>query len=270
MKSNQQSNSEKEIQEKEKEADRLRTIVNSLRTDVDALIISEHELENLKRKVKEAEGKLNSQAHVPHDETKLSLMEAEVNGLESERQKKRETVKRLHAKIEKFVLIQQRAKDLGELQQSIDRKLEVERVKIVAVLKAMPALTDLGNCISRSVDQCSKKEQECSKNLQELKGRVVASSVQLARMQSELDEVDKNLKAEQKVMNLYQSKQIVKEVRGNKLSWKSAIENLDKELKEEIRLNLASENMADLFENYCKTAESKKGCPLCERPFQTV
>jgi hypothetical protein len=234
------------------------------------LIVNDADLEKLKGKVKEFEGKLNSQAELGEDECKLNEMEARVCAMESDRQKKREAVKRLHAKFEKIVLIEQRAKDLCDLQQNIDEKAAVEKAKIVAALKVMPPLPDLGQRVVDHVDRCVRSEQEYAKEFQAVQGRLIPAGLNRDRILAELAEVDNSLKSEKRLMSTYESTEIVKDVVAKKMTWQSAIENLDKELNAEIKLNLASESMGELFDSYCKAAESKKGCPLCERAFQKV
>ena len=269
-KSSQQSSAEKDIRNKEAEADQLLSLLSSLRTEMQKLNVTDADLESLKSKVEEAERNLNSQVDTAHDESKLSFLENDVKEMEADKQKKRELLRSLNAKFEKVILIQQKSKELAELQQQIEQKFLSEKDNIHRALKALPELDELRNSIDVHVEVCAKKEQESLVELQAVQARYTESKMLVDRLKAELDDIQKSLLAEQKIMTACESKEVVLDVKRNKVAWQVAIDNVEKDIKDETRLNLAMENMGDLLDNYCKTAETRGGCPLCERPFQKV
>jgi DNA repair exonuclease SbcCD ATPase subunit len=270
--SNQQESAEREIQSKEKEANMLRAKIYELESEIEKLKVSDDDLERLKRKVKEAERNLDLHASSNEDEKKLGMLQTEVQQMDTDRLRKREVLKRLNSMFERVVLMQQRSKDLDDLQRQVDGKVETERRNILSVLnlKSMPDLDTLAHKMTLCLDQLTKKEQETSANLHGMKGRLMAMEVQRNRIQAELEEVKTNLKAAQSNMAVYESKEIVKKARARHLSLKSAAEEVENEINEELKLNLAVENMGDMFQEYSKKAEAKSCCPLCDRPFKVL
>ncbi len=268
--SNQQGSAEREIQSKEKDANVTRAKIHQLESEIEKMKVSDDDLDRLKRKVNEAERNLDLHAASNEDEKKLGVLQTEVQQMDTERLKKREVLKRLNSMFERVVLMQQRLKDLDDLQRHVDEKVESERANIISVLnlKRMPELDTLAHKLGLCIDQLTKKEQEASANLHSMQGRLIAMEVQRNRFQADLEEVKTNLKAAQSNMSLYESKEIVRQARARHMTLRDAAIELENEINEELKLNLAVESMGDLFQGYLRKAEAKSHCPLCERSFQ--
>jgi chromosome segregation ATPase len=268
--SNQQGSAEREIQSKEKDANVARAKIHQLEAEIEKVKVSDDDLERLKRKVNEAERNLDLHAASNEDEKKLGVLQTEVQQMDTERLKKREVLKRLNSMFERVVLMQQRSKDLDDLQRRVDEKVESERGNIISVLnlKRVPELDTLAHKLGLCIDQLTKKEQEASENLHSMQGRLIAMEVQRNRFQADMEEVKTNLKAAQSNMSLYESKEIVRQARARHVTLRDAAIELENEINEELKLNLAVESMGDLFQEYFTKAEAKSHCPLCERPFQ--
>jgi hypothetical protein len=270
--SNQQASAEREIQSKEKDCNSLRLKNNTLRLEIENLKVSEHDVENLKSEVQVAQVKLDDSAIGNDDDKRLGELEKEVQQMDTERLKKRDVLKRLNLIFEKVVLMQQRSKDLDDLQRQVEGKVQLESRNILRALNltCMPDLDTLSHKLNICLDQCTRKDREESTKLHGMQGRLMALEVQRNRFHADLEEVKLNLKAAQSNLAVYEAKDVVRHAREKKISLQCAIEVVETEINEELKLNIAVEHMGKMFEQYQTNAKNKSCCPLCDRPFKVV
>jgi hypothetical protein len=164
--------------------------------------------------------------------------------------------------------MQQRFQHLQDLQEQINENVKSERDSIERAVGCVPSLDELGYKLSRHADSCLEREQSASRIVKSSEAEIVALRVRRDQLHDEIRDITKSLDAARADLSGLEATQTLVDARNRGASLQVAIDEVEEELKEELKLKLAIQNMGDLVGGYCKTARAKACCPLCDRPFQ--